>query len=834
MKKLLFLLIIISSCLTCRGEITELQALSMVQNSVPQDRLTTSDFLIGEKDASTWLVFEDLCPNADWGHPAIEYYLPKTLTTAPNKIKSAEVTMPPVIPLWKLEGAKRIPPRPVYDNFRDVIVPKKNIAPANHQYALLISGGCNVDMNHIRYWNNLSYAYRVLRNQFNVPKSNIYVACSNGCTDEPDMYGDVRSPIDLDNDRYPDIGYAATLEEIRNIFSELANTLTENDHLFIYVTDHGDKATDGRGSSICLWGNDYPKLYANEFASLLKKIKCASKNILMAQCFSGGFVDFLKDQDNVVIATASSKDQVNNMLPDCSSFLEEWINALWKTSEDADTDGDGNINMNEAFVYARDNQFYRNIQTPQFYSSHANLAKTLSFSYLPAPVNLCIRDDYNDYGGYNSVLQTWSSPDIALSSSSYPNMADTELSWNSITKAPNYVKVRIHNKGWKPYITTSNAPIWVEAYWCNPGLIGSIPYYIGNMIDSKGVSLGGKIGKIQLSENLYQDDYTVVTIPWTYENRPLNYTSGPVNILVTVGSENCLHNLIGTSNCPTDLPYIAERHRVGLNKNQTSTVAYINLGPGYKRQFMLSLESGNPDLRVHINSPDLFGDTDNHTFDSDNLIKGLKVNPSQVDPIKLTIGYSFANIPGSLEVGFGIELKEYISKARLGRYIVSKPFTPSVDPPIILSETYNNGSYVELVAETLNEEEYEFEWVDSMENSIALGQTYHGTKEAIVGGTLKAHSSEVTFEIPVQFSSDELTFEIVEKSSKALTLRASQPLDKDIIIERTTVGQTNSQESAVWGKGTQEIVLDLSSCSGFTVISVIVDGEQILIDKILI
>ena len=68
----------------------------------------------------------------------------------------------------------------------------------------------------------------------------------------------ISSPLDLDEDGVDDVEYAATKENVRKVFEDLASKLTEEDHLFFYVIDHG--GIKNKRPYICLWNDEtlYP------------------------------------------------------------------------------------------------------------------------------------------------------------------------------------------------------------------------------------------------------------------------------------------------------------------------------------------------------------------------------------------------------------------------------------------------------------------------------------------------------------------------------------------------------------------------------------------------
>lgn len=242
-----------------------------------------------------------------------------------------------------------------------------------HLYAVLVNGGRNRLTNHERYWNDCAFLYRTLRKTFRIPKRNITVLMSDGGNPKEDMLradgqGFVSSPTDLDGDGETDVAYPAGRQALFNVLFDLAMKLTDEDHLFLFMTDHGgsdDKMTD---SFIWLWDDERLEDYT--LASLLRRFHVASVNVLMGQCYSGGFIDDLMRR-GLVIATACSGSEQSWVSPDgpYDEFVYQWTCAVNGADTEgnliaADTNGDGQVSMREAFEYAQSHD--RTRETPQY------------------------------------------------------------------------------------------------------------------------------------------------------------------------------------------------------------------------------------------------------------------------------------------------------------------------------------------------------------------------------------------------------------------------------------------------------------------------------------
>ena len=119
---------------------------------------------------------------------------------------------------------------------------------------------------------------------------------------------DGKVTLDLDDDGNPEIEYSATKANLRRVFSELSNELGDEDHLFVYVIDHGGYDYQKKSSYICLWNDE--KLYPEELNSYLDGCEAGYISFVMGQCYSGGFSRELQ-ANNRIIMTACGEDEVS-------------------------------------------------------------------------------------------------------------------------------------------------------------------------------------------------------------------------------------------------------------------------------------------------------------------------------------------------------------------------------------------------------------------------------------------------------------------------------------------------------------------------------------------
>lgn len=170
-------------------------------------------------------------------------------------------------------------------------------------------------------------------NKYSIPKGNIYPIMSDGNNPAADMRsisgGYKSQPLDLDNDGVDEIKLAATKANVKNTLGTLANKLNKDDHLFIFVIDHGGTDDYNTNSYICLW--NYESLYDYELATMLEPFtsKFVNVNVVLGQCFSGGFNDNLK-KVGCVVASASTGSESSWACSDIpyDEFVYQWTCAV--------------------------------------------------------------------------------------------------------------------------------------------------------------------------------------------------------------------------------------------------------------------------------------------------------------------------------------------------------------------------------------------------------------------------------------------------------------------------------------------------------------------------
>jgi hypothetical protein len=237
--------------------------------------------------------------------------------------------------------------------------------------------------------------------------------------------------------------FAATKYNVELVFYGLAYgeipgvpQMENEDFLFVYTFDHGgliwDDLVGDWVSTVCLIGED---MKAYEFGFSVGQINCAYKMFFMQQCHSGGFIEYL-DEDNYVVVTACDKfggayraddrDKHGNYIMENEvlydtiyhhgEFNYYFMSAFRKVTPlgihvDADLTNDNKISAYEAFRWTvihdsrpETPQLWNVILSEQLHLCGFYEFKPTKWALLVAPVRaqweLCLKDDITDMREY--------------------------------------------------------------------------------------------------------------------------------------------------------------------------------------------------------------------------------------------------------------------------------------------------------------------------------------------------------------------------------------------------------------------------------------------------
>lgn len=458
------------------------------------------------------VLFVDEEPEKGWEHKCSYYYTSMTTINGQIFYYKVSATVPrgdyDLMDYEVSYSKDRIMANVPYCNLNP-----NQINSASHTYAVILSGGINKYSNHSRYWNDCSFIYQTLTRRFGIPKNQISVLMADGTDPEEDMiisYGGFSSsPTDLDGDGYDDIQYAATKQNLTSVLHNLANVMTPKDNLFLYVIDHGGTDDYAGTSYICLWNKQ--KIYDYELAEILNTFDVKSMNIVLGQCFSGGFIDNLS-APNRVIATACNKDEYSWACSNINydEFVYHWTSAINEANSlgvyaDSDSNHDGFVSMREAFNYA--NKHDTASETPQFDSPNPTLAETLAFNAELLKYQLVVRDNIDDDGSEpnTTTIDAWSSPD--LWTRNQPDGIEHPYHESiNIHSEHLYTYVRIKNIGQKTY--NENDGIYVHLFWA-PASLG-----LTDLAWNGNTDMGGSLPPRKLKTVIQPDSSCIFVYEW--------------------------------------------------------------------------------------------------------------------------------------------------------------------------------------------------------------------------------------------------------------------------------------------------------------------------------
>ena len=478
-------------------------------------------------NSDTWTFFVDTDPFKGWKHDCYIIEISKT----DNKIIRKELLQEPI-----LEGdfiPLQINNRTYSASSKKPIIRKKLLTSeeeeqSKHIYAIILSGGISKYFNHERYWNDCSFIYQTLTKRYGVPKANIYPIMADGNNPEDDvrtLNGFKSQDLDLDGYGLDEIELAATKENIQNTIDILHSRMSEDDHLFIFVIDHGEIALDPKDNTrhcnIRLWGDhidpslDPPftgidletvRLKDYELANWLSIIeeKSININVILGQCNSGGFIDYL-NYVGCVAASAAKRDEASYAFREIEYdvFVYYWTCAInganhlgVSNNNIADVNNDGKITMDEAFAYAKQQDsiyLHENnyeLEHPQYISTPKSIGEDLSFDHLPKPIDLYIKDNHEDTGKEPIVSKSafWLSPSIWIR-----NEDDGYNVHEEPESSEPIINVAIHNRGKRAYKKGK----WLHIYWAKASSSINNDVLKGLEFDEYG-STGGIISTIHI------------------------------------------------------------------------------------------------------------------------------------------------------------------------------------------------------------------------------------------------------------------------------------------------------------------------------------------------
>lgn len=541
MKNVLLLLSVVFNCLFSTVSLAQ-TAKSISKDdalAIAQKQFVGKDvdyYILSNSTSAVWNIFVDAEPMKGWQHDCYVLTIPKATTTDINTIRPRKLLrkMPPkedYAPLLvKNRYGSNANTKPLV---KKAVSSNSNNVTAQRTYAIILSGGINKNANHERYWNDCSFIYQTLVNKYDIPKENIYPIMSDGDDPAVDMRcvsGGYRSQsLDLDFDGIDEIKLAATKTNVKSTLSTLSNKLNKDDHLFIFVIDHGGTDDYNTNSYICLW--HYENLYDYELATMLEPFtaKYVNVNVVLGQCFSGGFNDNLK-KVGCVVASASTGSESSWSCSDIpyDEFVYHWICAVNeatpnKTSIKSDTDKNGRVTMEEAFNYAKVHDRVTD-EHPMYTSTPISIGEDLAFNHIVSSVDLYIKDNPEDTGKEPNTTtnEFWKSPSIWVRNQEDSIYGHQNPEYSSDHRVA-FVNVRVHNRGKEDFDGEGK---WILIYWVQASTGITQKAWKGRELYENKWQTGGVLEARPIDEKIEAGKYRDFSIDWKLPYMLKEYPEG--------------------------------------------------------------------------------------------------------------------------------------------------------------------------------------------------------------------------------------------------------------------------------------------------------------------
>jgi len=202
---------------------------------------------------------------------------------------------------WKLMTPVRVKIDPVI------------VTPLPRKFAVLICGDV-AESGYDEFWNDTVWMYKTLRSA-GYDRKYIYVLYGYG-SDYPSVHPFYRSSETVTD-------FPATISKVTMVLNGLKNgdaangiyKMTTSDSLFVWTFDHG-----GGGSTLCLRDGSMSK---TTFSNLLNAVPYAKRAVFMQQCFSGGYVDTLKNAKTYVSTACQANETAHR-----ADTEKEWIGSI--------------------------------------------------------------------------------------------------------------------------------------------------------------------------------------------------------------------------------------------------------------------------------------------------------------------------------------------------------------------------------------------------------------------------------------------------------------------------------------------------------------------------
>lgn len=379
MKRYSILLLTLLFALTVHAQVTKNQADSIVLRQVLDSSLynkvdvyrfsqpltVSNSIQLGDGSSidasfqSSWGYFIDLIPFANWSHPCQVCFV----NTADGCYTTTDCDLPPYH--WSLMDTVQMMSRPApVPRPQCTVTGQRLTSPETdpHLWAVLLcaaTGDFDSYYPARRFWGDLSCVYTTLTDIYGFQENTL---------SQPSNYGQTNTHIlvlaptticqfdsDLNHSSYlnrendflyrcsNEMPYHTILEsqyyysenELGRLFNKLADILTPEDKLFVYVT--GDGSTLGGYDESFFpmyWKNNQnytqpDKVFPDEFSDMISNINCSQIMLMMQSNFSEGFVDSFMDTED-----AMCKNRAVFTVSSSFSYSEKYITPQIGISDD--------------------------------------------------------------------------------------------------------------------------------------------------------------------------------------------------------------------------------------------------------------------------------------------------------------------------------------------------------------------------------------------------------------------------------------------------------------------------------------------------------------------
>ncbi len=303
------------------------------------------------------LVFEDLMPGANFGHPC------RYLFHSPDNgelVHQEKAFFPPEVadPTTTVNEfhapLKQVAARPLLYDKRawKKLTPYPWLAN-DDRYALLFTS----QISNRRHVEDVEFAYRMLLHRYGFPAGNIYVLCYDGTVGAVDASGEEMATWIGDGSAYEmKVNGAATKANLESTLTAIGERMDGDSQLFIHTNNHGSP------SGLCV--DSTAVIDPSEWGTMLAAMKpFGSLVVTMEQCYSGAFLQPTLDNSKAActsFASAVPADKPSMGAEHFDPWAQAWIESVnGATAYGAslphppDADGSGRVSMREAFDYSK-------------------------------------------------------------------------------------------------------------------------------------------------------------------------------------------------------------------------------------------------------------------------------------------------------------------------------------------------------------------------------------------------------------------------------------------------------------------------------------------------